>query len=227
MKFTFYGHSCCMVEAAGKKMLFDPFITYNELAKEINIAEIMPDFIFVSHGHQDHISDCKTIALQSGAQVISSWEVSVWLNGQEVTNTRPTNTGGSFSFAEGFTVKCVVAHHSSSMPDGSYGGNPMGYLISTPEANFYFSGDTSLTMDMQLIPLWAKVDLCILPIGDNFTMGAEDAVRCADMVKSNKVIGVHYNTFGYIVIDINKIKEIFAAGNKTLLLPGIGETINV
>lgn len=216
-----------MVEAGGKKMLFDPFITYNELAKDIKVTDIMPDFIFVSHGHQDHIADCKSIALQSGAQVICSWEVAVWLNNQEVTNTRPMNTGGSFAFADGLTVKCVVAQHSSGLPDGTYGGNPMGFIINSTEGSFYFSGDTAITLDMQLIPLWANLQFCVLPIGDNFTMDAADAVRCADMVKCNTVIGVHYNTFGYIAIDINKTKEIFAAGNKTLLLPGIGETINV
>lgn len=128
MLLTSYGHSCFSVEIKGKTILIDPFITPNELAKEIDINNIEADYIFVSHGHSDHIADCVNIAKRTGATVVSSFEVVEWLKKQGVENTHPMNTGGKWNFEFG-AVKCVVAHHSSSMPDGSYGGNPMGFLF--------------------------------------------------------------------------------------------------
>ena len=136
------------------------------------------------------------------------------------------NTGGKWHFEFG-TVKCVVAHHSSSMPDGSYGGNPMGFVFITNEENFYYAGDTALTFDMRLIPKWASLNFCILPIGDNFTMDVQDAILASDYVKCPVVIGVHYNTFGFIKIDTEKAVEAFKAEGKTLLLPEIGQTIEL
>ena len=136
------------------------------------------------------------------------------------------NTGGKWKFPFG-TVKCTVAQHSSGLPDGSYGGNPMGFLFSTAEGNFYYSGDTALTLDMQLIPLWAKLNFAVLPIGDNFTMDVDDAIRAADFVECKTVVGVHYNTFGFIKIDEAAAKASFAAGGKQLLLPAISETIDI
>ena len=182
MKLTYYGHSCFAVETNGKKLLFDPFISANELAKDINIASIEADYILVSHGHFDHIADCIAIAQSTGAKVVCNWEIHEWLNKQGVSNTHPMNTGGKWHFDFG-TVKCVVAQHSSSLPDGSYGGNPMGFIFTTEEGNFYYSGDTALTLDMQLIPTWAKLDFSVLPIGDNFTMDVADAVRAADFIQ--------------------------------------------
>jgi L-ascorbate metabolism protein UlaG (beta-lactamase superfamily) len=136
------------------------------------------------------------------------------------------NIGGKKTFGFG-TVRCVVAQHSSGLPDGSYGGNPMGFVITTPEANFYYSGDTALTLDMQLIPRWTTLDFAVLPIGDNFTMGAEDAAMAAGMVQVEKVIGVHYDTFPYIVIDKHAAEKIFQDKQMELVLPAIGETIDV
>ena len=224
MKFTYYGHSCFAVEVKGKKLLFDPFITGNELAKHIRIADIDADYILLSHGHADHISDCVAIAQSTGAKVIGNWEIYEWLNKQGVSNTHPMNTGGSRDF-EDFTVKCVVAQHSSSLPDGSYAGNPMGFIIYTPEGNFYYSGDTALTLDMQLIPKWAKLNFAVLPIGDNFTMNATDAAECAKMIDCKTVVGVHYDTFGFIKIDHEKAKKAFTDAKAVLHLPAIGETI--
>src|SRR5215471_6535122 len=151
MKFTYYGHSCFAVEVYGKHLLFDPFISGNELASQISIASIEADYILVSHGHPDHGLDLIPIAQSTGAKVICSWEIHLWLNKQNVPNTHPMNTGGKWNFGD-FAVKCTAAQHSSGLPDGSYGGNPLGFIIYTDQGNFYYSGDTSLTMDMQLIP---------------------------------------------------------------------------
>ena len=226
MKLTNYGHSCFLVEIKGKKILFDPFITYNELAKEVNVNTIEADYIFLSHGHADHIADCISIAKRTGCKVVANWEIHEWLNKQGVSNTHPMNTGGKWNFDFG-TVKCVVAQHSSGLPDGSYGGNPMGFIFSSTEGNFYYSGDTALTLDMQLIPVWAKLNFAVLPIGDNFTMDVADAIRAADFVDCKTIVGVHYNTFGFIKINEEEAKQAFAARNKTLLLPAIAETIEI
>jgi L-ascorbate metabolism protein UlaG (beta-lactamase superfamily) len=214
------------VEIRGKKILFDPFITHNELAKDVQTDQINPDYIFLSHGHGDHIADCVSIAQRSGCKVVAAYEVHEWLNKQGITNTHPMNTGGKWSFDFG-TVKCVVAQHSSGLPDGSYGGNPMGFIFTTGEGNFYYSGDTALTMDMQLVPTWARLDFAVMPIGDNFTMDVADAIRAAEFVQCDKIVGVHYNTFGFIVIDTDKAREAFEKAGKTLLLPAINETINI
>ena len=226
MKLTYYGHSTFLVEVSGKKILFDPFISYNELAKDIDIHSLEADYIFLSHGHADHVADCITIAKRTNAKVVCSFEIHEWLNKQEVSNTHPMNTGGKWKFDFG-TVKCVVAQHSSGLPDGSYGGNPMGFIFTTTEGNFYYSGDTALTLDMQLIPLWAKLNYCVLSIGDNFTMDVADAVKAADFIKCNTIVGVHYNTFGFIKIDTEQAIKYFANAGKKLLLPKIGETIDV
>lgn len=225
MKFTYYGHSCFGIEIKGKKLLFDPFITPNKLAAAVNADEVEADYIFVSHGHEDHIADCVSIAKRTGALVICNWEIYQWLLKQGVENVHPMNTGGRKSFDFG-TVKCVNAQHSSSLPDGSYGGNPMGFVVAC-EKNFYYSGDTALTLDMQLIPQGSPIAFSIMPIGDNFTMGIEDAVRAAHMISCHSVIGVHYNTFPYIVIDAEKAKANFERNGLELKLPGIGETIEL
>jgi L-ascorbate metabolism protein UlaG (beta-lactamase superfamily) len=226
MQFTYYGHSCFSLEVKGKKLLFDPFISGNELAKSIDIDSIEADFILVSHGHSDHISDCMTIARSTGATVITNWEIYEWLSAQDLTNIHPMNVGGSRVFSFG-TLKCVVAHHSSSLPDGTYGGNPMGFVIKSEQANFYYAGDTALTMDMQLVPRFAPLNFAIFPIGDNFTMGYQDAIRAAHMVSCQQVIGVHYDTFGYIKIDQEAATEAFTKNGLTLHLPAIGSTINI
>jgi L-ascorbate metabolism protein UlaG (beta-lactamase superfamily) len=226
MQLSFYGHSCFEVTIGGKKILFDPFITYNELAKDIDINTLSPDYIFLSHGHTDHIADCVAIAGRTGCKVVANYEIHEWLNKQGITNTHPMNTGGKWHFDFG-TVKAVVAQHSSSLPDGTYGGNPMGFLFMTADGNFYYSGDTALTLDMQLIPRWVKLDFSVMPIGDNFTMDVDDAALAADFVQCDTVVGVHYNTFGYIKIKEEEAIQIFSRAGKKLCLPKIGETIEL
>ncbi len=222
MNITYYGHSCFAAEINGKTILFDPFISPNPLASEINVDAVQADYILISHGHSDHIADAVSIAKRTGAKCVSNWEIYEWLQKQGVENAHPMNTGGQWNFGD-FKVKCTIAQHSSSLPDGSYGGNPMGFLVSSNEGNFYYSGDTALTLDMQLLSGF-DINFCLLPIGDNFTMNADEAAMAAEFVHCNKVIGLHYDTFGFIKIDHKAAIESFEELNKDLILLGIGET---
>jgi L-ascorbate metabolism protein UlaG (beta-lactamase superfamily) len=226
MQFTYYGHSCFAVEVAGKKLLFDPFITGNELAKKIDVNAIEADYILVSHGHGDHVGDLVSIAKRTGATIIGMYEVVAWAQGQGAPHIHGMNLGPhQFEFGE---VRLVPAAHSSSMPDGSYGGVAAGIIVkSKEEGSFYFAGDTCLTMDMQLIPRYGKLDFAILPVGGNFTMNAEDAAIAAEFVQVNKVVGCHFDTFPPIKIDHLKAKEAFKAAGKELLLLNAGQTIEL
>jgi len=226
MKFTYYGHSAFELETGGKKLLFDPFISHNELAKNIDINSLRPDYILLSHGHGDHFADLYTIQKNSGAKVICIYDILVWIgNNGGVTNVHGMNIGGSFNFDFG-RVKMVSAIHSSSMPDGSYGGNPAGYVIYAEGKKVYFAGDTALTYDMKLLAD-ESLDWAILPIGDNFTMGADDAIKAAGFVNCKNVIGVHYDTFPPIKINKAEVTEKFKKAGLNLQLPPIGEGIEL
>jgi L-ascorbate metabolism protein UlaG (beta-lactamase superfamily) len=226
MKLTYYGHSCFAVEAGGKRLLFDPFIKPNDLAKQIDISQVAADFILVSHGHFDHTCDVVEIAEQTGATVITSFEPSVWFEKQGCKNVQGMNHGGAAKMAFG-RVKLTAAVHSSSMPDGSYGGNPAGFMIETNDGNFYYSGDTALTMDMQLIRNTTNLEFAVFPIGDFYTMGIEDACRVADLVGVERFVGVHYDTFPPIKLDRDATLRAAKSAGKELLLPKIGETIEL
>lgn len=224
MNITYYGHSCFGIETGGKHLLFDPFITPNELASHVNPATVKADYILVSHGHEDHIADCISIAQRTGATVICAWEISVWLNKHGVKNTHPMNVGGKWIFDFG-KVKCVAAQHSSGLPDGTYGGNPMGFVVETEEASFYYAGDTALTYDMKLIGEYRKINFAFLPIGDNFTMGIDNAIIATEFINCTDIIGMHYDTFGYIKIDKEEAVRKFERAGKQLTLLPIGSTI--
>ncbi len=226
MKFTYYGHACFAIVAGGKTLLFDPFITPNPLAQKIDAGKITADFILVSHGHEDHVADVVEIAKRTGATVIAPYEVGEWFKGKKVKNVQGMNHGGAAKTSFG-RVKLTVAVHSSSMPDGSYGGNPCGFVIESSDGNFYYSGDTALTSDMKLIGEQTKLSFAVLPIGDYYTMGIEDAVRAAGLVGVTRIVGVHYDTFPPIQLDRIAAIKTAQAGGKKLLLPAIGETIQV
>jgi L-ascorbate metabolism protein UlaG (beta-lactamase superfamily) len=226
MKIQYYGHSCFAVELANKRILFDPFILGNPLAKDIDIQQVKADYILVSHGHGDHIGDAETIAVNNNAPVIGAYEVISWLENRGLRGYH-MNTGGKRKFEFG-TVKMVNAVHSSMLPDGNYGANPAGFLVYNDEFSFYFAGDTALTMDMQLIPMIApKLDFAILPIGDNFTMGYEDALLASDFIKCDTIIGCHFDTFPVIEIDHQKITNAFLGRNKRIILPKVNEAFSV
>jgi L-ascorbate metabolism protein UlaG (beta-lactamase superfamily) len=238
MKVTYCGHSTFVIETMGQKLLFDPFLSANELtakARErqsdparsayLDADKIEADYLLLSHGHGDHVADAAPIARRTGATVIASFEVANWMGEKGAENTHPLNHGGRATFDFG-TVKYVNAIHSSVLPDGTYGGNPGGFVIWNDEGCFYFAGDTALTMDMKLIPMTCpKLDFAVLPVGDNFTMGYEDAVIASDFIECDRIVGCHYDTFGYIKIDHNAAKKAFTDKGKELILLPIGETI--
>lgn len=207
----------------GKQLLFDPFISPNPLAKAIDVAKIPADYILVSHGHEDHMADAVAIAKRTGATIIANYEVATWLNKNGAPKAHPMNHGGDFGFDFG-RVKYVNAVHSSTLPDGSGGGNPGGFVVESGDGNFYFSGDTALTMDMKLIGEFTKLKFAALCIGNNFTMGVDDAIRAADFIRCNEILGVHYDTFPPIKIDHARAKEKFKAAGKNLHLIPIGGT---
>ncbi len=226
MKLTYYGHACFAVEAGGKPLLFDPFIKPNPLAKDIDVSNIAADFILVSHGHADHVADVVDIANRTGATVITSYEPSTWFEKQGAKHVQGMNHGGAAKMPFG-RVKLTNAVHSSSMPDGSYGGNPAGFVIESASGNFYYSGDTALTLDMQLIGQQTQLRFAALCVGDFYTMGIEDACRAAEFVGVNRFVGVHYDTFPPIKLRREAALQTAQSAGKELLLPKIGETIEV
>ncbi|MCH8904144.1 MAG: metal-dependent hydrolase [Bacteroidetes bacterium] len=226
MKLTYYGHACFLANVGGKNLLFDPYITLNELAKNVDTESIPVDYLLLSHGHEDHIADAEAILKRTGAKLISNYEIVTWFGGKGFEDGHPMNHGGAWNFDFG-KVKYLNAVHSSVLPDGTYGGNPGGFLIQGVDETFYYAGDTALTMDMKLIPDMAKLNFAILPLGDNFTMGVDDAVKAAEFIQCDKIIGMHYDTFGFIEIDHNEAKDKFKQAGKELFLMNIGETVEV
>src|ERR1700757_1425999 len=224
MKITYYGHSCFSIEVNGKHLLFDPFITQNELAKSIDIDTIKADYILISHGHFDHIANAVAIAKRTNAKVICAYEIYVWFEKQGLTNFCAMNIGGKVKLDFG-NVKCVYAAHSSSLPDGTYGGNPMGFVVESSEGNFYYAGDTALTYEMRLIGDYRRIEFAFLPIGDNFTMGVDNAIIATDFINCNDIIGMHYDTFPQIKINHEEAIAKFANAGKKLSLLTIGQTI--
>lgn len=223
MKVTYYGHSCLGVEVGGKSLLFDPFISPNPLASMIDYANLRPDYILLTHGHFDHVADAEAIARLSGATLIGNYEVLQWFGGKGLENIAPMNSGGSSPFDFG-RVTFTPAIHSSSMPDGTYGGQPGGFRVETAEGSFYHSGDTALTRDIELIAAEGPLKFAALCIGDCFTMGVKDAVTASGWLGCTDIIGIHYDTFPPIKIDHGTSREAFAKAGKNLHLMEIGET---
>ncbi len=225
MKITYLGHASLAIEIAGKYIIVDPFITGNELAKNIDINSLKADYILVTHAHEDHILDVESIAKRTDAKIVSNFEIINHFENLGIAG-HPMNHGGSWQFDFG-KLTYTNAIHSSSFPDGSYGGQPGGFLLETEDGNVYIAGDTALTMDMKLISMQTKVDLAVLPIGDNFTMGIEGAAIAAEFLVCNRILGYHYDTFGYIEIDHKKAKEIFKNKGVNLTLLEIGSSLKL
>ena len=225
MEITYLGHGCLSIEVMGKNIIVDPFIKDNELAKHINVDQLKADYILITHAHFDHVADVEIIAKNTGAKLVSNYEIVMHYQSKGLDG-HPMNHGGSWQFDFG-KVTYVNAVHTSSFQDGTYGGQPGGFLLETLEGTIYIAGDTALTYDMKLIPLKIKIDLAVLPIGDNFTMGVDDAIIASDFVECNKVLGCHYDTFGYIKIDHKGAKSKFSSKNKELILLDIGKSINI
>lgn len=226
MQITFYGHACFLLDYKDKKLLFDPFISGNELAKSVSIDDIKCDYILISHGHQDHILDAEIIAKRNDATIISSYEIFAHYQKLGIKG-HPMNIGGAWNFDFG-NVKMTHSVHTSSFPDGSYAGHPVGFVISGGDKTIYFSGDTALTMDMKLIPMTSpKLDFAILPIGDNFTMGYEDAILASDFIECNHIIACHYDTFGYIKVDKEEVRNAFASKDKEIKFFEIGKPYDI
>ena len=195
---TFLGHASFQLETTGKAILVDPFFTGNPAATT-TADDVSTDVILITHGHGDHIGDTVDIAKRTGALVVANYEIVTWLGKQGVENTHPMHIGGSHEFDFG-TVKLTVAHHGSELPDGSSGGNPAGIIVKTDAGNIYFAGDTGLFLDMQLIGD-EDLALAVVPIGDNFTMGPDDAIKATLFLKPKTVIPCHYNTWPLIEQD--------------------------
>ncbi|MGF1923003.1 MAG: metal-dependent hydrolase [Bacteroidia bacterium] len=225
MKYTYYGQSSFLIETDTKKFLFDPFISQNPLASAIDLTTIEADYIFVSHGHGDHVGDLISLAKQTKAMVVAIPEVIDWVTKQGVENVHAMNFG-KFKFDFG-TVRMVWATHSSGLPDGSYGGNPAGFVLELEGKQIYFAGDTGLTVEMKLLADLYRLDYAILPIGGNYTMDVDDAVIAADYINCSNIIGVHYDTFPVIEIDSKNAIESFKRVQKQLLLPAIGESLTL
>ncbi|NIS80579.1 MAG: metal-dependent hydrolase [Anaerolineales bacterium] len=197
-KVTWYGHAALGLEVAGKKLLLDPFFSDNPSAT-VKAEQVKADYILISHGHGDHVGDAIAIAKRSGALVISNFEIVSWFQGKDVEG-HSQHLGGGYQHPFGY-LKLTLALHGSMLPDGGYGGNPAGFLLTTPEdEKIYFACDTGLFGDMRLIGE-EGIDLAVLPIGDNFTMGPDDALRAVKLLAPKHVIPVHYNTWDLIAQD--------------------------
>jgi L-ascorbate metabolism protein UlaG (beta-lactamase superfamily) len=225
MKITYLGHASLHIEFEETSIIVDPFISGNSLASHIDISALKADYILVTHAHQDHILDVETIAKNTGATIISNYEIAMHYGGKDF-KVFAMNHGGTYK-TEAFSAKYVNAIHTSSFPDGSYGGQPGGFVLTANGKSIYIAGDTALTYDMKLIPLDTQLDLAILPIGDTFTMGIDDAVHAADFVQCDKVLGYHYDSFPPIKIDQAEAKQKFTDRHKELILLEIGGSLEV
>lgn len=226
MKITYYGHSSLGLEINGKHILVDPFISGNPAAASIDVNSLQADYIFLTHAHYDHIMDVEAIVDRTKATLVSNHEVVTYYANNKQYEGHAMNQGGSWDFDFG-RVKVVNAIHSSSFPDGTYGGNPVGFVIEAEGKTIYISGDTALTWDMKLIPMFFKLDLAIFPIGGNFTMDVGEAVVAADFVECNHVLGVHYDTAEPITINHEEAVKAFESKGKKLTLLPIGESLKL
>lgn len=222
MQLTFYGHSCFLLETGTHRLIIDPFLTGNPQAP-LTAEQVKCDFILITDGHNDHVGDAVALAKRNNAMVIANYEIATYC-AKHGTKTHAMHLGGSHQFSFG-KVKLTIAHHGSGLQTDEgflYLGNPAGLLISAGGKTVYHSGDTGLFMDMQLIGQMNQIDVALLPIGDNFTMGVDDAVKAVEFLKPRLAIPMHYNTWDLIAADANTfIKKVQAlAVAAKILVPG-------
>jgi L-ascorbate metabolism protein UlaG (beta-lactamase superfamily) len=228
MKVTYLSHSCFLVETSSHRLLIDPFLSGNPLA-QTKPEEVECDFILVSHGHEDHLGDAVEISKRTGATIIANFEVAMTCQQRGAANVHPMNPGGAWQFPFG-KVKMTIAYHSSSnqTPTGFlYLGNPCGLLITADEKTIYHAGDTALFSDMKLIGDLNRIDLAMLPIGDNFTMGIEDAALAAEFLRADLSVPMHFNTFDLIKADPNEFVKKVETGGRAAKALAIGESVEV
>lgn len=226
ISITWHGHATFALDINGTKVVVDPFLAPNNPSATVTAADVAADYILQTHGHGDHIADTIPLAQRTGAQVIANFEISNWLNGKGVANTHAQHIGGGFQhpFAH---VKMTHAQHGSGLPDGSYGGNPGGFLLTVDGKRIYIAGDTALFSDMAFYGA-GGLDVAILPIGDNFTMGPDDALLALGYLKPRVVIPCHYNTWPVIAVDVAAWADRVAAETATRpVVLGVDETYSV
>ena len=223
MNITYYGHSTFLIEIEGIRMLMDPFMSDNE-ACDVDPLSIDCDYILITHGHWDHLADAEAIAKRSSAKLICNYEIGNWYIAKGLENVIQVNQGGTIKTEFG-SVKYVSAIHSSSLPDGSYGGNPGGFILSGGGHKIYYAGDTALSMDMELLGRYYTLTLAFLPIGDTYTMGYQDGAIASEMVKCKEVIGMHFDTWPPLAIDHDAARTAFEAKGARLTLMEIGQQL--
>lgn len=223
-KIIFHGHSFFELKLEGYTVYIDPFITGNPLC-DIKLEKAKCDFIILTHAHADHFGNTFELAKVKSVKVIATAELTYYLDKKGIS-THAMNLGGAYNFPFG-KVKLTLAHHSSSTPDGIYAGDPAGVIISTKNKNIYHAGDTALFLDMKLIGEMQKIDYALLPIGDNFTMGVDDAVKAAEYLNAGNIIPMHYNTFDIINADMNDFKRKIESIGKKCFVMNPGDEINI
>jgi L-ascorbate metabolism protein UlaG (beta-lactamase superfamily) len=228
MKLTYFGHSAYQIETNGTRLLFDPFITGNVHAEGIVTAdELDPHFILLTHAHPDHWGDTVDIARRTNAVVVGTHEISEYLiNREGYENVQPMNTGGTWRFEWG-RVEWMMAMHSSSFPDGTYGGSPNGILLEAEGKVIYNTCDTAPFAEMAWIGEDYRVDVCLMPIGDCYTQGPEGAVRSARMIRPDLTLPLHYNTFPLIQVDVSHWERLMREAGFATRVPAPGETIEL
>jgi L-ascorbate metabolism protein UlaG (beta-lactamase superfamily) len=224
MKIKYHGHSFVQIENEKHSILIDPFVSGNPMTKT-KVEELKCDYVILTHGHGDHTSDAITVAQKNKAMIISSFEIANYAESHKV-KAHPLGIGGGYNFSFG-RVKLTIAHHSSSFSDGSYAGNPAGVIVTMDGKTIYHAGDTGLFYDMKLIGEMNKIDVAFLPIGDNFTMGVDDAVKATEFINAGITVPIHYNTFDIIHINPEDFKKKVESIGKKCKIIGIGDSIEI
>lgn len=227
MKIQYLGHACFLVEIQNCRLLFDPFLGGNPLTSgKLTLKDLACDYMLASHGHQDHVAEVMNVYQYCEAELVGVFEVTRWFAQKGVKRVCAMNIGGSARFPFG-KLTVVPAAHSSSMPDGSYGGSAAGFLVESHEGTLYFAGDTGLFTDMRWLGERHRIDVALLPIGGHYTMDAADAAVAAGWLRANHVIGMHYDTFEPIRIDKEAAYAAFEQHQRQLHLLPIGEKVSL